>query len=332
MISFRERNPVRVGLIGAAVLLVVGLTALYWESLPFIGGTTYTAEFTEAAGLKPDNEVRVGGVKVGKVTDVELAGEKVLVTFRVKGAWLGDRTTAAIKIKTLLGQKTLALEPEGTRELDPDKAIPRERTSTPYDVSDAFGDLATTAGEIDTDLLAGAFRTLSQTFDASTPHDVKSALRGLSALSETISSRDEQLRKLLSNTNKISKTMAGQKDNVAALITDGRTLLAAIGKRRDAIAELLSGSRSLAKQLSGLVRDNQAQLKPALTQLERVNTVLARNQRNLDRGLRLAGPFYRLVNDAVGNGPWVDNYVCGLVERPGSGCTPPKPLQPKGGR
>lgn len=329
MKSFRERNPIGVGLIGGVVLLVIGLVALYWENLPGIGGTTYSAEFTEAAGLKVDNEVRVGGVKVGKVTDVELAGDRVLVSFRVKDAWLGDRTTAAIKIKTLLGQKTLALEPEGSRELDPDKPIPRDRTSTPYDVSDAFGDLASTAGEIDTDLLAGAFRTLSQTLDASTPEDVKSALRGLSALSKTISSRDEALRKLLSNTNKISKTMAGQQDNVAALITDGRTLLAAIDKRRDSISQLLRGSRALAKELSGLVAENEKQLRPALTQLERVNKVLVRNQNKLDHSLRLAGPFYRLVGAAVGNGPWIDNYVCGLVENKSGGCQPPRP---NGGR
>jgi phospholipid/cholesterol/gamma-HCH transport system substrate-binding protein len=325
MKAFRERNPIKVGLVGAAVLLVVGLTALSWEKLPFIGGTTYTAEFTEAAGLKPDNEVRVGGVKVGKVTDVELAGDHVVVSFRVKDAWLGDRTTAAIKIKTLLGQKTLALEPEGVKELDPDKPIPRDRTSTPYDVNDAFSDLAKTTGEIDTQLLASAFRTLSQTFDSTTPEEVKSALRGLSAFSKTISSRDEKLRQLLSNTHQISKTMAGQSDNVAALLTDGRTLLEAIGKRRDAIAKLLSGSRALAKQLSGLVTDNQKQIGPALAQLERVNKVLVRNQQHLNESLRLAGPFYRLIGGAVNNGRWVDNYVCGLVDRSSNGCVPPKP-------
>lgn len=325
MKAFRERNPIKVGLIGAAVLLVVGLVALSWERLPVIGGTTYTAEFTEAAGLKADNEVRVGGVKVGKVTDVELAGDHVVVSFRVRGAWLGDRTTAHIKIKTLLGQKTLSLEPEGVRELDPDVPIPRDRTSTPYDVNDAFSDLAKTTGEIDTQLLAGAFRTLSQTFDSTTPEDVKAALKGLASFSRTISSRDEELRRLLKNTHKISKTMAGQSDNVEALLRDGRTLLAAIGKRRDAIAKLLSGSRALARQLDGLVNDNQKQLGPALTQLERVNNVLVRNQRNLNESLRLAGPFYRLVGDAVSNGPWVDNYVCGLVKRSSNGCMPPRP-------
>lgn len=327
MKPFRQRDPIKVGTVGAIVMLVLGLVALNWERLPLVGGTTYIAEFTEAAGLKPDNEVRIGGVKVGKVTDVELAGDHVRITFRVREAWIGDRTTAAIKIKTLLGQKTLALEPFGTRELDPDIPIPRERTTTPYDVNDAFGDLSKTVGELNTTALAEAFRTLSQTLDASTPQDVHAALKGLSSLSRTISSRDEDLRKLFANTRKITDIMAGQRDDIGAFISDGKILLTEIGKRRDAIRRLLSGTRELARELKGVISDNDGRLAPALRELDRVTTVLRRNQDNLDRSLRLAGPFYRIIGHAVQNGPWIDNYLCGLIKKPGSGpgCMPPKP-------
>ncbi|MGH3517798.1 MAG: MCE family protein [Haloechinothrix sp.] len=327
MTPFRQRNPVKVGVIGAVIMLVAGFAALNWEELPIVGGTVYTAEFAEAAGLKPDNEVRVGGVKVGKVTDVALAGDRVLVSFRIKGAWIGDKTTAAIKIKTLLGQKTLALEPYGSKDLDPENPIPLARTTTPYDVNDAFGELSKTVGHIDTDQLATAFSTLAQTFDASTTQDVRAALTGLASLSETISSRDEELRKLLDNTHEISKTMASQSGNIAALITDGRTLLAEIRKRRESIGLLLDGTRDLAKQIDGVVADNNKQLGPALEQLERVTVVLQRNQDNMDKSLRLAGPFYRIIGSAVDSGPWIDTYLCGLIKDTGvgAGCQPPKP-------
>ena len=47
-----ERNPVAVGLVGLLVLALVGLAAYRADALPFIGGgTTYTADFTESAGL-----------------------------------------------------------------------------------------------------------------------------------------------------------------------------------------------------------------------------------------------------------------------------------------
>ncbi|WP_424187463.1 MCE family protein [Actinokineospora sp. G85] len=326
MKPFRERNTVQVGLVGAAIMALIGLLIFSWESLPVIGGTSYTAHFKEAAGLKPDDEVRVAGVKVGKVTDVELENTYVKVTFRARGVWLGDQTVAAIKIKTLLGQKNLALDPLGREEMDSDTPIPLERTVTAYDVNDAFADLAKTTGELDTDRLAESFKVLSQTFSASTPENVRSALDGLSALSKTISSRDQDLRKLLESSGGVAKTIADRTDQFDALIKDGSTLLAEFERRRGAINQLLTGTQRLSRELAGLVADNQQQIGPALQQLERVTTVLQRNQDNLDKSLRLAGPFYRLIGNAVGNGRWLDSYICGLIPSAdgSAGCVPPK--------
>ena len=330
MRSFRSRNPFRVGVAGGVVLLLAGLLTLFWDDLPGLGsGTTYTADFGEAAGLADGDEVRIAGKKVGEVTDVALAGDHVRVSFRVSGAWVGDQTVAAIRIKTLLGAKNLALDPRGDRDQDPGQDIPRTRTVTPYDVTAAFGDLAQTAGELDTDQLAQSFRTLSDTFTAAGPDDVRSTLDGLSSLSRTISSRDTQLKQLLAGTSKVTGTIAQRTGQLADLITDGNVLLAEFQKRRDAINALLRGTQDLAAQVRGLIQENDAQLRPALEQLDRVTDVLARNQGNLDRSLALAGPFYRLVGDAIGNGDWIDTYVCGLVSGTDGSCRPPKP---EGGR
>jgi phospholipid/cholesterol/gamma-HCH transport system substrate-binding protein len=142
---------------------------------------------------------------------------------------------------------------------------------------------------------------------------VRTALTGLSALSKTISSRDEELAKLLANTRAVSTTLADRDAQFETLIADGNTLLAEVDKRRQAISSLLQGTKALAQQLTGLVADNQAQLRPALQHLDNVTTVLQRNQDNLNRALALAGSYYRLLTNATGNGQWVDGYVCGLL-------------------
>ncbi|WP_435581423.1 MCE family protein [Amycolatopsis thermoflava] len=324
--SFRSRNSFRLGLAGLALMLVLGGLTLFWDRLPALGGTTYTAEFTEAAGLKSGDEVRVAGAKVGEVTGVSLDGDHVKVTFRVTDTWVGDESTVSVRIKTLLGAKNLALDPRGEREQDPDQPIPRGRTVTPYDVNDAFADLARTTGELDTDQLAASFRTLAQTFDAATPQDVRSALDGLAALSQTISSRDTELKQLLSGTAQLSGTVAERTDQLARLITDGNVLLTEFDQRRSALDQLLRGTRDLSQQVRGLIEENNAQLQPALEQLDRVIDVLQRNQNTLDRSLSLSGPFYRLLGDAIGNGNWIDTYLCGLiVPADGGPCMPPKP-------
>jgi phospholipid/cholesterol/gamma-HCH transport system substrate-binding protein len=316
MRSFRSRNPIPIGIAGLIVLGLAFTVAMFSDDLPIIGGgTTYSAEFSEAAGLEADDEVRIAGVKVGKVSDVELDGDRVVVSFKVKDAWIGDRTSAAIKIKTVLGQKYLALEPDGRDVLDPSQRIPRERTTAPYDVLEAFRGLAETTNQIDTAQLAQSFEVIANTF-ADTPGDVRGALNGLQALSKTVSSRDDQLAHLLGNTRKITKTLADRDREVVQLLRDGNLLLDEVSKRRDAIATLLSGTKTLAIELRGLVSDNDKQLKPVLTSLDQLTGMLQRNQDALGRGIHNMAPFVRLFNNAVGNGRWFDNYICGLLPPP----------------
>ena len=313
MKSFGSRNPIPIAVIGIAVIALSLIAAVFSDDLPIIGGgTTYSAEFSEAAGLKPDDEVRIAGVKVGKVKDVSLDGDRVVVRFKVKDAWVGDRTSANIKIKTLLGQKYLSLDPEGSGVLDPSQRIPRSRTTAPYDVLEAFRGLAETVNAVDTDQLARSFEVISQTF-ANTPDEVKGALNGLQALSKTVASRDDELGALLANTRQISQTLADRDAEVQKLLRDGNLLLAEINKRRDAISALLDGTVRLAKELQGLVNDNTGQLAPVLASLDKLTAMLQRNQDSLAEGIKKLAPFARLFNNAVGNGHWFDNYICGLL-------------------
>ena len=121
------------------------------------------------------------------------------VELRVKDAFVGDRSEAAIKIETVLGAKYVALVPRGSEPLDPDDRIPLERTASPYDVVEAFADLSSTVQDIDTAQLASSFEVLAETF-SETPDEVRTSLEGLARLSDTIASRDDQLRQLLSAT------------------------------------------------------------------------------------------------------------------------------------
>lgn len=304
-------NPVRTAVAGLAVLALGVVTALNARSLPVLGdGTTYAAEFTEAAGLSAGNDVRIAGVEVGRVSDVRLRGDHVLVSFRAKGAWLGDATGAAIRLKTVLGQKYLALDPQGEGTLDPGSPIPRSRTTVPYDILAAFGELSSTVDRIDTARLARSFDTLSATL-ANTPQSVRAALTGLSRLSDSLASRDRQLTALLGNTRVISQTLVDRDAAVRRLLEDGNELLASVSNREAAISRLLDGSRRLSAELSGLI--GESPVEPLLTQLDQLTSMLQRNQDALAAGIRGFAPFVRLGTNLAGNGRWIDGYLCGLV-------------------
>ncbi|MFB4306442.1 MCE family protein [Actinomadura sp. GTD37] len=309
----RERNPIGVAAVGIVILLVLGTLAYRADRLPVIGGgTTYSAYFSEAAGLNSGQEVRVAGVKVGKVTGVALKGNKVKVTFRVKDTWVGNATRATIMIKTLLGSKYLQLDPLGYRKQNPDQTIPLDRTVAPYDVTTAFQDLGRTFEDLDTARLAQSLETISTTFE-DTPASVRVALKGLSSLSTTIASRDAELSRLLAGTKQLTGTIAAQNGQFETLFKDGNLLLGELRRRRDAIHALLVGTQRLGIELAGLVDDNRRTLGPTLASLEKVVGVLQRNQKNLERVLTTATPYIRVLGNATGNGRWVDGYLCGTV-------------------
>jgi phospholipid/cholesterol/gamma-HCH transport system substrate-binding protein len=310
---FSARNPVTIGAIGLVLIAVLLWAAFNASKLPIIGGgTTYTAMFSEDAGLGPNDEVRIAGVKVGVVTSTALDGDQVQVKFRVKNAFVGDQSTVSIKLKTLLGSKYISIDSIGTKKQDPHQRIPQARTASPFDIYPAFTELTQTVDAIDTNQLAKAFGVLSEDF-AGTPTSVKPVLDGLSRLSNTISSRDTELRTLLAKAKAVTGVLAGRDQQVQQLLSDGSLLLDELNARRDAIHSLLVNTTAMSVQLEGLVTDNQNTIGPMLTNLEGVLNLLQTNQDNLDRGLQLLAPFYRLFTNALGNGRWFDNYICNLT-------------------
>jgi phospholipid/cholesterol/gamma-HCH transport system substrate-binding protein len=325
--SFSSRNPTPIGAIGLVFLLVLLLAAFNAAKLPLIGGgTEYTAYFKEAANLKQGDEVRIAGIKVGTVSGVSIhdpvAGQCpqpgcVKATFTVKNGFVGNRSIVEIKLKTLLGAKYLNINSIGGGSQDSGKTIPIGRTTTPFDIYPAFTELSRTIDQIDTTNLAESFKTLAQAFQG-TPAEVRPLITGLTRLSTTITQRDQKLRDLLSAANSVTGVLADRDQDLQRLISDGNLLLQELNARRDAIHALFINTQALATQLRGLVNDNRKTIGPLLDSLDKVLTLLKNNQDNLDRGLALLGPFYRVFNNVIGNGRWFDNYiqnlsVCGLL-------------------
>jgi phospholipid/cholesterol/gamma-HCH transport system substrate-binding protein len=307
---FRERNLAVIGVIGLVIIAALMLASFRADRLPIIGsGDVYQAEFGEIGGLVDGNEVRVAGVSVGKVTGVELEGDRVLVTFKIdKGTELGSQTTADIRVRTLLGAEFLALQPDGDDLLAKGSTIPLERTDAPYNVVDAFSQLSETTEAIDTDQLADALTTLSDVA-AATPEEFRGAIKGVSDLSRNLADRDEQINTLLVNLKKVSTAINSKNEDLVTLFKDSDVLFQAISDRRDSIHQLLISTQQISTQLRALVKDTRADLKPALQRLDTVTDVLVRNKESLDEALREFPAFTRLFANALGTGPWFDIFL-----------------------
>jgi phospholipid/cholesterol/gamma-HCH transport system substrate-binding protein len=142
---------------------------------------------------------------------------------------------------------------------------------------------------------------------------VQASLEGLARLSDTISSRDAELERLLSATRDVSAVLADRNGEFTRLIVDSNTLLEEVQARRQLIDSILTNTQLLSDQLAGLVADNREALTPALQQLATVTDILSRNRAALGETVENFAPFVRVFTNTLGSGRWFDSFVENLV-------------------
>ena len=307
-----ERNRMVIGLVGALLLIAVLIAVFSYDKIPFIKNTSdYSAYFAESGGIKTGSDVRVSGMEVGRVSGVSLQGTKVLVDFTVRnGVDLGDRTEAAIKTETVLGNKFLELTPRGDGALA--GPIPVERTKSPYDLTDALGDLTTTISGLDTAQLSSALTTLADTF-RDTPAELKIALEGVARFSDTLNTRDAKLRDLLADANKVTAVLAKRSDQIAQLVVNANALLTELLSQRNSVDALMNNLTAVSHQISGVVDDNRTQLKPALDKLNGVLGILDNRKNELQRTLYLLRRYAMSFGEVLGSGPFFKASLVNLA-------------------
>jgi phospholipid/cholesterol/gamma-HCH transport system substrate-binding protein len=312
MKTFAERNPFVIGAVGLAAVAAVVVVAMEYDKVPFFSGTkTYSAYFADAGAMRAGTNVQVSGYEVGKVSGVHLEGQKVKVTFTVDdGIRLGDRTEAAIKTDTLLGAKIVEVIPRGDGRLS--QVIPLERTKSPYQLPDALSDVTSTVKGLDTDQLSESLATLSETLK-NTPPNLKVAVEGLTRFSQTINTRDEQLRSLLTNANKATTVLAKRTDQVVELLHDTNALLAELLTESNALDSLAGHLSGLSKELSGLVADNRQQLRPALDKLNGVLTIVDDRKAKVQESIKLLNSYALSLGESVSSGPFFNAYIANLL-------------------
>jgi len=313
MKSFQERNPLIIGAIAVAVVVAVCVAALNYTRLPFLSsGSTYAAYFDEAGGLVTGAPVQVSGFKAGQVKSISLDSQGVLVTFTVAdGIRLGERTEASINTISLLGNKVLEVTPRGAGHLS--GAIPMQRTTSPYQLPDALGDLTATISGLNTDQLSSALQTLSDTL-RDTPPQLKIAVEGVARFSQTLDARDAQLRNLLANASKATTVLGQRTDQIVQLVHDTNAVLAALHSQSAALEEISANISALAQQIRGFIGENRATLKPALDKLNGVLATIDNRKTEVQQSIKGLSTYALSFGESIASGPFFKLYVANLEE------------------
>lgn len=317
MLKYRKASLIRTGFIGTVLIVLVCAVGLQPERLLSMATSIrYQALFAEAGGLTAGNDVKVSGMKVGSVSRVALSKGKALVTFTVNAkVALGSQTTAHIRTGTLLGERMMTLEPEGTAKLRPSDVIPLSRTSSPYSLTEAVSEFTANTATTDTAALNQSLDTLSETIERIAPQ-LGPTFDGLSRLSQSLNGRDETLGNLLNSAADVTGVLSERSQQLNTLILNANDFMGVLEQRRHAIVNLLAQTSAVAQQLTNIVHDNEAELAPTLQKLNMVSDMLERNRDNIAKALTGLAKYQVTQGEAVNNGFYYNAFVGNLIPGP----------------
>lgn len=318
MKSFRDRNPYVVGIvsvlmIGAATgfAFMVGLLNLLENAYPVEG------VFADASGLRTGDDVKLAGVKVGRVTDIEVdrPSGNVRVSWVVNdGVDVGSDAGAEIALASLLGAKHIRItDPMAgdtmMHELpDEQRVVPLERTKVPFDLFELTRVATEGINELDTEGLNELLVDLADITDGKAA-TVEDLLTGIREVGTAINDRDQEFDDLLDQADRLSTTLADKDDEIIALLDTSQQILDLIVERRNDLAIVLGESADAVQELNRVISDNKAQIDGVLDSLSPTLDVVSAQQGDIDRALAWFGPALLQQSRGGEQGPWADIFV-----------------------
>ncbi len=276
--------------------------------------TSYHAQFSDVTGLLPGNEVRVAGVKVGKIDKVSLKGKLADVVVKLEGdRRITSTNVLQLRYRNLVGERYLAISEgaSGGTPLKPGSTVP----------------LAQTRNALDLTVLFNGFRPLFTALDPRTVNDVTfeiiqtlqgeggtidTLLARTASLTTTLANKDAVIGRVVDNLTGVLATIDKRDTDLNNLILQLRRLAEGFAADRTSLGQSIVGIGNLTNATAGLlngirpgVRSDVAQLKTLAANLDGskdvINGVLQ----------RLPDKLNRIIGTAT-YGSWFNFYLCGV--------------------
>jgi phospholipid/cholesterol/gamma-HCH transport system substrate-binding protein len=227
---------------GAAIAsLVVAVIAVAVLMFGSGGGTEYTVHLQTANQLVKGNEVKVGGLPVGKITDITLSKDNqanVKVTVNDDFAPLHEGTTAVVRVTSLPSVANRYNAPE----LDDGGVIQLDKTTNAVDLDQLFNALEPKTRKGLQGVLqgfatwyAGQSDNLGKSFKYFGP-----SLQSFSRVMEELGRDQQAFTDLVVNGARATTAIAARRDDLANLVTNGNGFARALGTENVALDQALS--------------------------------------------------------------------------------------------
>ena len=312
-------TALKLGAFSFVLLLFTAIIVIVFGQFRFDRTTAYTAEFSNASGLRDGEFVRAGGVEVGKVSNLKLVdnGRRVQVTLNVDRTLpLYQSTTAQIRYQDLIGNRFVNLE-RGTGE-GADRVLP----------PGGFIPMSRTQPALDLDALIGGFKPLFKALDPQKVNTIASSLVTVlqgqggtindildqtAQLTSTLADRDQAIGEVITNLNLVLATTVKHEKEFDQTVNNLEVLITGLRNRADPLANATADISNAAGTLGDLLADDRPILKDTIGKLETLQQPLVDGQAKLDDLLTKLPEAIKIIGRAGGiYGDFFNFYLCDI--------------------
>ncbi len=301
------------------VVLTAGLFAIFSQ---YRSGSTvgYSALFRDASSLKSGDSVRVSGIRVGTVQDVELQSDNtVLVAFDADdNIRLTENTKVAVRYLNLVGDRYLELldQPGSTKIRPPGSLFGVDQTEPALNLDLLLGGLKPVIQGLNPDDVNALTGSLIQILQGQ-GGDLESLFARTSSFTNALADNGQTVESLIDNLNDTLAVLSKDGEQFSGAVDGLERLVTGLAQERDPIGEAITALDNGTASLAGLLTEARPPLSGTVDQLTRLAPLLANDTdlARLDLVLQKTPQNYRKLVRLGSYGSWLNLYLCGISIR-----------------
>jgi phospholipid/cholesterol/gamma-HCH transport system substrate-binding protein len=289
---------------------------------------TLHANFDDVTGLNANDNVKVAGVIVGKVTGIKvvdgMAGRspdgngRARVTFVVhKSVRLPANTQGSIRWRNLLGQRYVYLNPPDRSQASPVVLRNGEtlsNTVSVIDIGQLFNRLGPIVRAIDPakvnqflDVVTGA---LSGNQD-----NLRSALDNLATLTASLASHDDAIARMVDNVNTVAGTVSSRDAEIKTVLDNLLAISTTFTQNTQVVDDAITNLNTVNTNVDRLLVNNREQIQHILANLNTLLATVVAKLPEVDAALAGLPVAAQKVFSVGAWGDWLNQIIpCGAIE------------------
>ena len=272
----------------------------------------YEAAFSDATGLLPNDDVKVAGVAVGKVTGVRTERGEAIVSFSLReDVALGQDSIVSIRWRSILGQRFLYVHPGGAEQVNAGHRFPREQTLTPADFGLLLERMTPVMRALDPETGNRVIQAFAEAL-VGRETQVQELISDAASLTSTLADRDVQIGRLLDNAGTVVDAYVSRQDQLQSLLESFADVSSTVAARNDELENAIVRVADVQAELRSLIERNDAEIRGSIDELDGVTAVLSVNHDELERLLETMGSGIVAYHRFSRWGQWFNVRVVGF--------------------